>query len=184
MVILKSDQYLSETYELSKEHANTTVPPFQIVAYTINELKTGDWSSKRTKNSTPISVFVKHLDKLPLIYGTKPEGQLFTRTDLKDLTALIVAFEKSFLPDFEKGTFRFDEIVKQVLWLVDREERAKGIVPDYSWQRLANSIEDKNHIVHLALKLRREVEVSKDEQYAFIEKLKVYVGDLKVRYQN
>ena len=184
VVILKSDEYLPAVYELTEKFGDTTEPPFQIVAYTLEELQTGKWSANRTKNPTTISAFVKHLDQLPLLYGAKPEGQLFTRTDVKDLTALMSAFEKSFLPDFEKGTFKFNEIVKQVMWLTEREQRARGIVPDYSWQKLANSIEDKNHIIHLAIKFRKQKEVSKEEQDIFMEKLKNYLEGLKEEYPN
>ncbi len=184
VVVLKSDEYLQAVYELTKKFGDTTAPPFQIVAYTIEELQTGKWSSKRTKNSTTISIFVKQLNKLPLIYGSKPEGQLFTRTDLKDLTALISAFDKNFLPDFEKGTFGFDEMIKQVMWLTEREQRARGVVPDYSWQKLADSIEDKNHIIHLALKLRRQKDVSKEEQHLFMVRMMNYIEDLKNEYQS
>lgn len=184
VVVLKSDQYLTAVYELTEKFGDTTEPPFQIVAYTLEELQTGKWSSNRTKNPTTISALVKHLDQLQILYGSKPEGKLFTRTDIKDLTALMSAFEKSFLPDFEKGTLKFNEIVKQVIWLTEREQRARGIVPDYSWKKLANSIEDENHIIHLALKLRKQMEVSKEERDVFIEKLKNYVEDLKEEYQN
>jgi predicted nucleotidyltransferase len=182
VVILRSDKYFLSVYELTEKFGDTTEPPFQIVAYTLEELQTGKLSSNRTKNPTSISAFVKHLDQLPLLYGAKPEGQLFTRTDVKDLTALMSAFEKRFLPDFDKGTFKFNEMVKQVIWLTEREQRARGIVPDYSWQKLANSIEDKNHIIHLAIKFRKQKEVSKEEQDVFMEKLKNYLEGLKAEY--
>jgi predicted nucleotidyltransferase len=184
VVILKSEKYLPAVYELTEKFGQTTKPPFQIVAYALEELQTGKWSSNRTNNPTTISTFVKHLDQLPLIYGSKPEGQLFTRTDLKDLTAFISAFENKFLPDFEKGSFKFNEIVKQVLWLSEREQRALGVLPDYSWQKLANSIEDKNHIVHLAIKLRKQKEVSREEMDIFMEKLNNYLSFLKIKYPN
>jgi predicted nucleotidyltransferase len=184
VVILKSDEYLPLLYELSEKFGNTEEPPFQISPYTLDELQTGKWSSNRTKNSSTISIFVKQLDQLPLIYGKKPEGKLFTRTDAKDLTALMSAFENNFLPNFEKGTFKFHEIVKQVIWLTEREQRTRGLMPDYSWQKLANSIEDKNHIIHSALRLRRQKDVSKEEQDAFMEALKNYLKGLKDEYQN
>lgn len=184
VVILKSDEYFSAVYELTEKYGNTTKPPFQIVAYTLDELQTGKLSSKRTKNPTTISIFVKQMDQLPLLYGSKPEGQLFTRTDVKDLTALISAFENKFLPDFEKKTFKISELVKQVMWLTEREQRAKGIVPDYSWQKLANSIEDEDHIIHLALKLRKQKEISKEEQDIFMERLEKYLTFLKSEYPN
>ncbi len=184
VVVLKSDKYLSMVYELTEKFGNTTEPPFQIVAYTLEELQTGKLSSKRTKNPTTISIFVKQIDQLPLLYGSKPKGKLFTRKDVKDLTALVSTFENWFLPDFDKGIFKINEIIKQVMWLTEREQRAKGIVPDYSWQKLANSIQNEDHIIHLALKLRRQKEVSKGEQDVFMEKLKDYLESLKEEYAN
>ena len=94
------------------------------------------------------------------------------------------AFEKNFLPNFEKGTFKFSEIVKQVIWLTEREQRTLGIVPEYSWQKLSDSIEDENHIIHLAIKLRKQKEVSKEEQNIFMEKLESYLSLLKEKYQS
>ena len=184
VVILKNDKYLPALYELTQKYGKIVNPPFQIVAYTMEELQTGRWSPIRTKNATTISAFVKHFDQFPLIYGSKPNGQLFTRTDIKDLTALISAFEKNFLPDFEKGTFKFNEIVKSVLWLAEREQRALGLKPDYSWQKLSDSIKDENHIMHLALKLRRQKEISNDEQDEFMKKLENYLSLLKENYKN
>jgi predicted nucleotidyltransferase len=183
VVILKTEEYLPAVYKLTEEFGNTTNPPFQAVAYTLRELQTGEKASNRTVKSTSISPFVKHLDQLPLLYGSKPEGTLFTRTDIKDLTAFISAFEKMFLPDFEKGTFTFAQVVKQVLWLAEREQRALGIIPDYSWQKLADSIEDKNHIIHSALAFRRRHgKISNDEKDVFMSALKEYLRFLKEKY--
>ncbi|MEI6238093.1 MAG: nucleotidyltransferase domain-containing protein [bacterium] len=183
VVILKSEKYLSTVYELTEKFGNSTEPPFQIIAYTMDELLTGQWSTNRPKKATAISIFVKHLDKFPLLYGTKPEEKLFTRTDIKDLTALISFFEDSFLKDYENGSVDFKGLVKIVLWLVEREQRALGIVPEYSWQKLADSIKDENHIIHLALKWRRQKEISKEEKRDFLEKLKDYLVFLKDKYQ-
>ena len=183
VVILKTNEYLPAVYELTEKFGKTTEPPFQAVAYTLEELKTGKWSPKRTKNSTTISSFVKHLDQLPLIYGSKPEGELFTRTDEKDLTALISAFRTNFLPGINDGSFKFDELVKQVLWLTERERRALGKIPDYSWQKLADSTEDENHIIHDALKFRRQRNVSKQEQEDFIKNLESHLVFLEAKFK-
>jgi len=183
VVILKGDKYLPSIYELTEKFGNTTEPPFQAIGYTLDELKTGQWSLNRPRKSTTISVFVKHMDQLPLIYGNKPVEQLFTRTDIKDLRALLSFFEESYLSGFEKGIVKFGGLVKIVLWLVEREQRALGMKPDYSWQKLADSVEDENHIVHLALKLRRQDEITKEEQDIFVEKLKTYLDFLKEKYK-
>ena len=183
VVILKSDEYLPAVYELTEKFGETTEPPFQIVAYTMEELQTGKWSPNRTKNTSPVSLFVKQLDFFPLIYGVKPEGELFTRTDKKDLTALLSVFRTNFLPGIAAGSFKFHELVKQVLWLTEREQRALGNIPDYSWQKLADSTKDKDHIIHLALKYRRQKEVSKEDQEEFLSKLQSYLESLEGKYK-
>ncbi|MDD5165460.1 MAG: nucleotidyltransferase domain-containing protein [Candidatus Pacebacteria bacterium] len=181
VVILKTEEYLPAIYEISKKFGDTTDPKFQSVAYTISELLTGEKEYNHTVTSPP-SVFVKHIDELPLIYGSKPEGKLFTRTDIKDLTALLSVFEKTFIPDFNNKKFSFNALVKQVLWLVEREQRALGLLPEYSWQKLADSIKDKNHIIHRALEYRRRINVSKEKQEEFLTDLKRYIDLLNQKY--
>ena len=65
------------------------------------------------------------------------------------------------------------------MWLTEREQRARGKVLGYSWQKLADLIEDKNHIMHLAFKFRKQKEVLKEEQDMFMKKLKDYIEVLK-----
>lgn len=182
IVILKDEEYLPALYELSEKSKDREYVPFSVSGYTLDELQTGKFASNRTKSPTSISSTVKHMDQLLLIYGSKPEGELFTRTDTKDLTALLSAFKKGFLPDYEKGTFKFGSIIKQVLWLTEREQRALGKVPDYNWQKLADSIEDKDHIIHMAMKLRNKKEISKEEKEIFMNKLSQYIAFLTEKY--
>jgi len=181
VVVLKTEQCLPAVYELTEKFGDTANPPFQIVAYTLDELKTGNRASNRTKNITPISSFVKSLDQLPILYGAKPEGKLFTRTDAKDLSAHISAFRTLFLPEYESGKFKFNELVKQVFWLVEREQRVLGFNPEYSWQKLADSIKGQNHIIHVALELRRQAFITEKEREDFLLKLKSYLDFLEIR---
>lgn len=178
VVILKSEEYLPFIYELAEQHKNSTNPPLQIVAYTMKELETGERATNRTKNTTAVSRFVKHLDSLPLIYGAKPEGKLFTRTNEKDLSIGVNNFKTLFIPDYKVGTFSFKDLVKQVLWLTENELRAKGLEPEYSWQKLADSVPDQNHIVHLALKYRQQSDISEEEKEEFLRKLDEYLNSL------
>jgi predicted nucleotidyltransferase len=182
VVILKSEKYLSDVYKIREDYKNHSQIPFQVGAYTMDELQTGVWAISRVKKMTPISVFVKHLDNLPLLYGSKIESELLhTRTDTKELSINISVFRKLYLPGLESSKYKLQDIVKHVLWLVEREQRALGHKPDYSWQKLADSIEDKNHIVHDALKLRRQPNVSKQEQDDFLKKLSTYLDFLEAK---
>lgn len=132
IVILKTEKYLLDIYKLTKDFGYSVNPPFQAMAYTLDEIKTGKRASNRINSGTPVSSFVKYIDELPLIYGKKPEGQLFTRTDLKDLEGQISAYRKLFLPGFNDGTIKFQEIVKHVFWLTEKELRVLGHKPYYS----------------------------------------------------
>lgn len=177
VVILKTEQYLPAVYEVTEQYGTTATPPFQAVAYTMKELQTGERASNRTRNTTTISIFVKQMEYLPLIYGTKPEGSLFTRTDKKDLTSYLDVFRKTFMPDFKEGKLSFKELVKLTLWLIERAERAGGNpITYYSWQKLADSIKDPNHIIHTALRLRRQGQkATESEQTIFLEQLEDYL---------
>jgi predicted nucleotidyltransferase len=179
VVILKSEEYLPTIYDLTKQYGDQSDPPFQIVCYTLKELKTGEKASNRIRNTTAVSRFVKHIDSLPLIYGTKPEGKLFTRTDEKDLSISIKNFTDRFIPEYKEGKFGFKELVKQVLWLIEGEQRLKQKNIGYSWQKLADSISDQNHIIHSAFKYRKQNDISKTEKDEFLRKLEEHLNSIK-----
>lgn len=176
VVILKTDTYLSAVYELTSKYGKTTNPPFQAVAYVVPELQTGKDSPKRERKTTSVSRFGKHISSLPLIYGNAPDFEIFKRTDEKDFSINLNVFRDKFIPEYEKGLFGFDELVKQVFWLVEAEQRLKGKDVGYSWQKLIDTVEDKDHIIHQALELRRKNEVSDEEKMSFLEKLKDYIS--------
>ncbi len=181
VVILKSEECLPLVYQLTERYGDTVNPPFQIVAYTMKELETGEKASNRIKSTTSVSRFNKHLDSLPLIYGTRPEGRLFMRTDEKDLAINIQNFRIMYIPDYKEGKFEFKQVVKQVFWLVEAEQRLKGLEPRYSWQKLADSTNDSKHIIHLALKYRKQDEISKEEESDFMKRLEEYLNKIEDR---
>ena len=184
VVILKTEEYLPAVYELTDQYGESVIPPFQAVVYTMKELQTGERAVNRTRNTTTISIFVKQMEYLPLIYGTKPEGPLFTRTDKKDLTSYLDVFQKTFMPDFKEGKLSFNGLVKLTLWLIERAERAGGNpITYYSWQKLADSIKDPNHIIHTTLRLRRqEQKATESEQALFLNQLEDYLQSLEKTY--
>lgn len=179
VVVLKSDEYLPKLYTLTEDFGKKTDPQFQIVGYTVDELHTGKWAANRPKTTTRISRFAKYIDALPIIFGEKPEGELFTKSDESDLKANIDAFNKSFFPNYEAGTFKFKELVKQVFWLVEAELRYEEVETEYSWQSFAHAISDPHHIVHDALKFRNTENISEEEKAEFLNKLKEYVQSLE-----
>lgn len=177
-VMLSDDTYLNKLYELNDKE-DLFEMPVQFVAYTLEELKTGNFPETRIKKPTPVSRFAKHLGSYKLIYG-KPLDikNIFTRTDFQHLRSSIDFFNDFFIPDYESGKFKFQNLLKQVFWLTEDELRYKGMRPAYSWRNMANYIDDKNHIIYTALKLR-EHEYSIEEENEFMVNLKNYLKELK-----
>lgn len=191
---MKDDVYLHELYELNGKGKTYDTPvynhndtntqsfeiPVQFIAYTLQELKTGKFLESRIKKPTPVSRFAKHLENYKLIYGS-PLGvsKLFTRNDFDHLRLSIDVFNEFFIPDYESGKFKFSNLVKQVFWLTEDELRYKGIKPKYSWQDMATCVDDKEHIIHQALKLREEKIRDLNEEKEFVLGLKKHLQKLK-----
>jgi len=181
VVVLRSEEYLPKIYKLTEEYGDSVNPPFQIVAYAMRELETGEKASNRIRSTTAVSRFVKHLDSLPLVYGERPKGPLFMRTDEKDLSVNIQNFRTRYVPDYRESKFGFEQVVKQVFWLVEAEQRLAGLKPGYSWQKLADAANDPDHIIHLALRYRNQDEITEREKVDFMEKLEDYLARLEAR---
>ncbi|MBT5023079.1 hypothetical protein HOK51_08185 [Candidatus Woesearchaeota archaeon] len=155
----------------------------EIRGYAFSELKTG----RRVKNKvtlTPPPRFVKHLPHYKLIYGKDlnliSDGFL-RRTDAHDLKGMIWAFENIFLPGYVRGEFLFSQIIKQIFWLVEFEQKAKDKSVPHNWKLLAKSISDNDHVVKDAIKFRLMKNCDKEltvvEQKKFIKKLKKYLKE-------
>ena len=52
VVVLNTEKYLPTIYEITENFGESVKPPFQIIAYTLKELQTGERASSRTKNIT------------------------------------------------------------------------------------------------------------------------------------
>ncbi len=63
--------------------------------------------------------------------------------------------------------------------MTEDELRYKGIKPDYSWQGIVDRVNDQNHIIHQAFKLRRQKEYNSVEEKQFMVKLRHYLKELK-----
>ena len=73
----------------------------------------------------------------------------------------------------------FSEIVKQVFWLVEFEQRSLRKEVPHSWRLLTKSINEKNHIIHLTYKYRLHPTKDKKLRSQYIKKLKKYLKELK-----
>ncbi len=180
VTILKTSKFLPKLKKLDEKYKDKFKPEIQIVGYSLWELRTGKRTKWRSKNTASSGRFVKHLNGYKVIYGKplKPE-QFFTRSDKEDLKRMIGAFRELFFPSYKKKEFSFSEITKQVFWLVENEQKLRGKNPPHHWRKLANSIKDKNHVIHDAFRFRLKPTKDKKERGKFIGKLKKYLNRLE-----
>lgn len=184
VVILRDEKYLNELYNLNDKNTSKFFETnVQFISYTLDELETGKFVESRIKNPTAVSRFEKHLRSYKLIYGKAP-SLIFKRTNLQHLRSSINSWNERFLPDYKKGAFKFDSLIKQTFWLVEDELMFKGFTPIYSWHKLSDSVSDMGHIVHTALKLRRGGSYSNEEEKRFIERVEAYLKYLNSLIQN
>jgi predicted nucleotidyltransferase len=179
LTIVKDSRDLKKIEELDKEYKRSFKPKLQLLGMSMKELKTGKRIPSDKPNPNP-SRTLKQIQDYILIYGEKLDTEILKkRTDKADLENLIGAFGKIFLPSYLIGKIGFDEIAKQVFWLVELEQRIQGKKPPYGFKKLAKSIKDKNHIVHFALKYRLNKPKDVNERKEFIFRLRIYLDKLK-----
>jgi predicted nucleotidyltransferase len=173
--ILKSSKYTKKLRQLTKKYGNSFKPEIQFSTYCLWELKTGK-KSKSHKGSPSPARILKHIPHYKIIYGNPLDiEKLFKGDDIKIFSSMTNFFKERFIPDYENKKFGFSEIVKQVFWLVENEQRAKGKNPPHHWGKLEKSIKDPNHIVHDTLKFRLHPTKDKKEREKYISKLKKYL---------
>ncbi len=177
VTILKTSKYLPKLKKLEGKYRTKFKPQLQIAGYSLWELKTGKKTKSRKKVSASTSRFVKHLPHHELIYGRLLNiKDLHVGDDKKALKGMVGAFRKYFLPGYKNKKMGFSEIAKQVFWLVENEQKARGKNPPHNWKKLVKSIKDKNHIIHDALRFRLKPTKDKRKRNAFIRKLNRYLG--------
>ena len=178
--ILKTNKYLPKLKKLEEKHRDKFKPQIQFTGYSLSELKSGKKNKRGKKMRPSPSRTVKHLKHYKHLHGTLLNPEDFPiRTDKKDLEGLIGAFKKLFLPGYKKKDFGFSEILKQVFWLVENEQRVRGENPPDGWKKLARSIKDKKHVIHDTIRLRLNPTKDKNLRGDYIKKLEKYLGRLE-----
>jgi predicted nucleotidyltransferase len=179
-VVLKRKKFFKKMQALAYDLKKNSSPKINIgCPYTLWELKTGK-KLKITGNVKPAPArIIKHLEHYRLLYGNKlSEFKFVQKDDMILLKNFIHTFDSYFLPMYEDKRITFPEIVKQVFWLVDLEQRARGNETAYSWKKLGESIDNKNHIIHITLKYRMKKPKDKKLREKYIEELKGYLREL------
>jgi len=181
--VITSDMHAQKLVtKMIHSYSGKDKPKIGFSGYALWELKTGKHYKEITKFRTGPKSWVKNLDNYHLVYGKKLRLEDFAiREDLDDLKFLIKQFNSRFLPFYSKGRIGFQDVLKQVFWLVDFELKLRGQHPPHSWNGIVR-LAPEDHIVHEALKLRK-VDPDKRTKNAFVAKLKKHLKALKVEFR-
>jgi predicted nucleotidyltransferase len=180
-VVLKTKKHFKKLRSFAYNLKENSSPKINIGApYTLWELKTGK-KLKISGNIKPNPTrIIKHIPHYELIYGKDiSKFKLVQKEDKILLNGFIHTFNSYFLPKYEKKEIYFAEIIKQVFWLVEFEQRAKGKKVSHSWKALAKSIKNPNHIIHDTLKYRKKKPKNKRLRAGYIRRLKTYLNKLE-----
>jgi len=173
VTIVKTSRYLRNVRTLENKYRDQYDPKIQFSGYSLWELKYNKRAISGTEIRASPSRAVQHLEHYKLIYGKQLRKEDFHQGPPKGhLRGMLHVFNNTFLPRYKENKFSFSELVKQVFWLVENEQIWQGKKPPHHWKRLANSIENENHIIHDALRLRLKPTKDKMERAKFIRKLK------------
>ena len=176
--IVKDSRYLKKILKLQKEYSKE-ITPSELLPHSIREFRENKYFLEKEGPRAHPNLFIKRIKYYNLIYGKPLDVSKFSvRSDEQRFKGLIKAFNEIFIPLHNKKKFGFSQIVKQVFWLVDMDERINGRKPPHSWKKLAKSIKSKNHIIHDALNFRLNPTKDKKERDKFIRKLNKYITKL------
>ncbi|MCF7872022.1 hypothetical protein K9L97_03225 [Candidatus Woesearchaeota archaeon] len=172
VTVLKSKKYTSKLKELEKKYKKKYDPSIQLSNYTLYELKTSRVKPGRASTSR----FVKHIPLYEQIYGEKLDTSKFPiKSDEQDYVGMLKAFDSIFFPNYEQKKMGFKDIAKQVFWLYENEQKAKGRTPEKRWKVMVEN-SPENHIVREAYELRQTKKIDSKTKKKFIEHIKRYVS--------
>lgn len=177
--IVFDNKMLNPILELDKTYGNA-YRPAELLPISLWELKNRKRyyarKEKGPKGRPAINQFIRY----KLIWGKELNFCDYPpRSNKNRLKGLIHAWNNIFIPLYEKESFNFDQIVKQVFWITEYEQLTKGSEHSHSWRELAKSVSDENHVVHDALKYRQKPLKDKKIQAQFITRVKKYLKRLE-----
>jgi predicted nucleotidyltransferase len=176
LTILKYSKHLKTLEKLKNKYRKSYEPNLEFAGYSLWELKTNKKSKFGKQDRAAPSRAVQHLEHYGLIYGKSIKKEdFFQGSDEKRFFSMVKTFRSLFLPNYEKGKIGFSDIIKQVFWLVENEQKFLGKNPPHSWRGLNNSIKERNHIIHDTMYLRENSTKDRKIRDKYLLKLDNYL---------
>lgn len=183
IVPITYDNKTLEMIQRLEQTRGSLYKPSELLPHSLQEFQEEKRHLKYKTPKGPVDGSLRDLYRYKLLYGKPIDTTNYPiRSDREFLKSHIHAFKTIFFPLYKENKFGFSEIMKQVFFLVEREERMKGNEPPESWKKLAQSIKEKNHIVHDALQYR--IHPTKDPRIRkrLLKKLQLYLERLSQEY--
>ncbi len=125
-------------------------------------------------------LFLKKLCEYKLIYGTPLEPTSYPiREDRQIIKDEIMKLCNGYIPAYKEGKTSFSSMLKEFFWLFEFVQKVKGKEIVHSFKGIAQSIKDKEHIIHKAYQLLIRPLRTKEEEEQFIDALKKYLLNLR-----
>lgn len=177
--IVSANKFEGKVFEVnSPEIYPVVVVPLSLSEFKKNKLFTKSSISPDLRAEPDI--FLKKIKEYKLIYGRPINSKGFPiRKDKSIFKNEIHKIKKGYIPSYIKGKIPFSPLLKEVFWLTELEQEMKGVKVKHSIQEIAQSVKDKNHIVHDAFKLRLHPKKDSTRRKAFIRKLKIHLKNLE-----
>lgn len=179
VAVVKHDKYIGRIRKLQEEKGGT-YKPSELLAHSLGEFKDNERHFSYSSQKPKPDIFLRYLGNAKLIYGKLVEPKDFTlRSDKEMLESSVNMFREEFIPLYNERKFGFSQLVKNVFWLVDLEQRIRGKVPPGTWEKLEKSVGGKNHIIHETLRLRLHPTKDSEIRKKYLEKLSDYLDRLQ-----
>jgi predicted nucleotidyltransferase len=181
VVILRRIKSYDRLKRISKKNKNSLEIPFQVLGYSLWELRNDKKAKQMDAHKMIPSRTVEHLEHYKLIYGNRISKEKLNSGDHKErLRRMIKVFQERHLPSYIKKNMSFHELLKQVFWLAENEQKFIGKKVPHGFKKIAKSIKDKDHIIQFTKKLYFSKSKSKEDKILFIKKLRLYLKKLGV----
>lgn len=177
--ILKDNLTLKKLQKVRNENKEM-LKPSELLPISLTELN----HNKNAKHRGPLKgkpdTFLRDLEHYKLVYGKKLNKSNYPMRNSDEMFEHeIKTLRSQTIPLHKKGEYGFQQLIKQVFWIVFHEQKKLGRSPPRTWNGLNIFIKDKNHIIHKAYHFRLEPTKDKRKRKGFVSSLENYLTTLE-----
>ena len=181
IVALKTGAGVKIVKKIQKFHGHE-IEPSNFTVFSIRELKLGKRFSYSQHQWRPDN-FLMNIDEFRLLYGENINfAGLPQRKPLERLLSFIKSLKFGFIPMYNEDKVNFDYLLKQVMWLVQREILVRENRIPFTTKELDKAFKNKNHIIHETVRLRNKGKLDPKTINNYFKKLNNYMDKLKKEF--